>query len=372
MAPGTQNAGVAARIDRLLQRALAAPRSLSSEDLAWALTLDDEIAWQRIDAAADALKERFCGRRVALRGLVECSNVCSKNCRYCGIRGGNAKIRRYRLTADEIVACCRQAADWGYGSVALQAGEIESEENTRFYEDILMRLADSGLGVTLSLGEQTDAVYRRWREAGAARYLLRIESSNPSLYGALHPATHSWTRRVDCLRTLRRLNYQTGTGVMIALPGQTAEDLARDIIFFGDIGADMIGMGPYLPHPDAVLPGKVMLPPFRTALRMVALTRLYLHDVNIAATTALQAMASDGRERAIRCGANVIMPNLTPLRFREGYQLYAGKPGTDENAEDARRALERSLAAIGETIAYGEQGNSPHWTARQTASVSSD
>lgn len=354
----------ASRLDDFLARALAAPRNLSADDLSWALTLDDAAAWARIDAAADAVKARCCGHRVALRGLVECSNVCAKNCRYCGIRGGNTHVARYRMSDEEIIACCRQAADLGYGSVALQAGEIESEANTAFYEKILTAIADLGLGVTLSLGEQAEAVYRRWRTAGAARYLLRIETANPELYAALHPADHSWTRRVDCLRVLRRLDYQTGTGVMIALPGQTAADLARDIVFYGEIDVDMIGMGPYLPHPDSPLPGSAALPPFETALRMVALTRLYLHDVNIAATTALQAMAPDGREQAIRRGANVIMPNLTPQKYRQGYRLYDGKPEEDENSHQSRLALERRLAVIGEALAFGEQGNSPHWSVR--------
>lgn len=330
------------------------------------LRCEDEGAWAAIRAAAYAVKVRHCGKVVSLRALVECSNVCAKDCRYCGIRKSNARVPRYRLTEDEIVACARDAAAWGAGSLALQAGEVESDANTAFYERVLERIRPLGLGVTLSLGEQADETYRRWRVAGATRYLLRIETSNRRLYRRLHPAGHSWTRRAECLAALRRLDYQVGTGVMIGLPGQTEDDLARDIVFFGETDADMIGMGPYLTHPETPLAAEDADPvrAYRLGLRMIALTRLYLHDVNVAATTALQALAGDGREQGILHGANVIMPNVTPLRFREGYRLYDGKPSHDENGAESRARLESSLAAIGESVNYGAFGDSPHYAKR--------
>ena len=326
----------------------------------------DEGAWAAIRSAAYAVKVRHCGKLVSLRALVECSDICAKDCLYCGIRKSNSSVPRYRLTEDEIVACAREASSWGAGSLALQAGEIESEANTAFYERVLERIRPLGLGVTLSLGEQADETYRRWREAGAVRYLLRIETSNRQLYGRLHPADHSWTRRAACLAVLRRLDYQVGTGVMIGLPGQTEDDLARDIVFFGETDADMIGMGPYLPHPETPLAAASADPHrgYRLGLRMIALARLYLHDVNIAATTALQALAPDGREQGVLHGANVIMPNLTPLRCRAGYRLYDGKPDQDENGAAARARLQSSLAAIGERVNVGAQGNSPHYLRR--------
>ena len=270
--------------------------------------------------AAYRVKTRTVGRRVALRGLVELGNVCTKDCYYCGIRRGNAKVERYRLGVEEVVRMARWAWEKGYGSAVLQGGEIESEENTERVERILRGIREwggDGFGVTLSLGEQEEEVYRRWREAGAHRYLLRIETSNPALYETLHPAGHDWGRRVECLRVLRRLGYQTGTGVMWGLPGQSPADLAGDIEFYREMDIDMIGMGPWIPHPGTPLgEGREVTPEWaagqvRLGLRMIAATRLQLHDVNIAATTAMQALDPRGREKALLAGANVVMPNVT-------------------------------------------------------------
>ena len=186
-----------------------------------------------------------------------------------------------------------------------------------------------GLEVTLSLGEQTEEVYRRWKDAGAMRYLIRIETSNRELYAKIHPAECSFERRVECIRTLKRLGYVTGSGVMIGLPGQTIDDLAHDIVFYGDENLDMVGMGPYVAHPDSLMPdSRCQLPTtnYQLSLRMIALTRLYLWNVNIVAATALEALdPENGRRRGIDAGANVIMTNLTPEKFRVGYDLYPGK-----------------------------------------------
>jgi len=237
-------------INEILEKAAAAPRSLTREERAELLGLEDPSDIDRLFKAAYALKVKYCGKTVAMRGIVEAGNICAKDCLYCGIRKSNANVERYSLDADEIVRLAKFDADRGYASLVIQSGEIEGEAHTRFIEDVLRRIAPFNLGVTLSLGEQTEEVYRRWREAGAARYLLRIETTNRELYSRLHPASHSFDRRVECLRALRRCGYQVGTGVMSALPGQTALDLADDIGFFADIDADMIGMGPFIPHPD--------------------------------------------------------------------------------------------------------------------------
>ncbi len=352
-------------ISGILARAAKSPHALSRSELATLLAVDDEARLGELFDAAYALKVKYCGRRVAMRGLVEAGNVCAKDCLYCGIRKSNGKVERYQLDADEIVRLAELDARQGYASLVIQSGEMESEAHTRFIEDVLRRIAPLDLGVTLSLGEQAEDVYRRWKDAGAARYLLRIETSNPELYARLHPAAHSWERRVECLRALRRCGYQVGTGVMCGLPGQTLDDLARDIEFFAEMDVDMIGMGPYIPHPDTPLgadrhgAGDLLL-----GLKMIAVTRLHLHDVNIAAATALQALAPDGRERGIRAGANVIMPNITDTRYRRRYQLYAGKPCLDENAGLCKGCLERRLASIGETVDYGRRGDSLHFRKR--------
>lgn len=244
---------------------------------------------------------------------------------------GQRKVRRYRLAEDEAVRCVEEVRRRGYPAVAFQAGEIESEENTRYYERLLDHC--HGLEVTLSLGEQEDAVYRRWKDAGALRYLLRIETSNRELYAKLHPAECSFDRRLACLKALKRLGYVTGTGVMIGLPGQTLADLANDILFFRDIQVDMVGMGPYIPHADTPL-GATAAPLnserrawlMALSLRMIALARIVLQDVNIVAATALEVLdPQNGRARGIAAGANVIMPNVSPCEHRRDYGLYPGK-----------------------------------------------
>lgn len=343
---------------------------LDTDEIARLLALDDPDELADLHRRAYEVKLARCGKGVAVRGLVEVGNVCAKDCLYCGIRRSNRAVARYRLSVDEIVACAEASREMGYASLVIQSGEIESEENTRFIEEVLTRIAYLKMGVTLSLGEQREEVYARWRAAGARRYLLRIETSNPSLYAKLHPATCSWERRCECLRALRRCGYQVGTGVMCALPGQTVRDLAEDIRFFGEMDVDMIGMGPYIPHPDtplaAIAPAYSPAERLELGLKMIAVTRLHLEDVNIAASTALQALDPEGRTRGILAGANVLMPNVTDTRYRRGYQLYAGKPGLDENADGARADLDRSLAAIGEHLLYGEYGDSRRWVSRQS------
>ena len=311
-----------------LERALVAPKNLTFDELAQMLASADEGLWREIFAAAREVKAK-CGKTEVLpRGLIETSNICAKDCLYCGIRKGNAKVPRYLMPEEEVGACVDEARRRGYPAVAFQAGEIESEANIAYYERILAKCR--GLEVTLSLGEQTEEVYRRWKEAGAMRYLIRIETSNRELYAKIHPAECSFERRLGCIRTLKRLGYVTGSGVMIGLPGQTIEDLARDVVFYGDEELDMVGMGPFIPTPGTPLAsaGPRGRGPYGVELtcRMIALTRIYLHGVNIVAATALEALDPEGgRNRGIEAGANVVMPVLTPEKYRKGYDLYLGK-----------------------------------------------
>jgi biotin synthase len=226
--------------------------------------------------------------------------------------------------------------------------------------------------VTLSLGEQTRETYRRWRRAGAHRYLLRMETTNRELYARLHPdypSAEDWEARRRCLDHLREAGYHVGTGVMIGLPGQTVADLARDLQFFVEQDVDMIGMGPFIPHDDTPLGSDLQAfdPEYcfdaeeqvRLGLNMIACARLLLPDANIASTTALQALSPTGREQGLLAGANVIMPNVTDTEYRADYQLYNGKPGLSENAPETRRTLEESIASIGETIGNGRRGDAP-------------
>ena len=359
----------------ILDRAKSKRQSLTRDELADLISLTDPADLRALHAAAYEVKLRHVGKVVSMRGIIEMGNLCAKDCFYCGIRKGNAKVERFQLDEDAVLRGVMRNLDMEYGSLVLQSGEIESEAHTAFIEKLLRRITElSGgrLGITLSLGEQSGDTYARWRAAGAHRYLLRIETSNPKLYAKLHPADHSFERRVDCLRLLRQCGYQVGSGVMSGLPGQTSEDLADDILFFRDMDLDMIGMGPYIPHHDTPLGMDIALTPayaadhLRLGLNMIAATRLFLHDVNIASTTALQALADDGREQGILAGANIVMPNITDTEYRRNYQLYENKPCLDENSEQCRYCLARRLEKIGETVNWNERGDSPHYAARQS------
>lgn len=356
------------QLQKILEKAVARPLALDESEREKLLALTAPEERERLYAAARAVKERECGKGVALRALIECGNRCSKDCLYCGIRSSNCKVARYSQSVDEVVAEIEYAAECGFGSIVLQAGELESEKNTVFYETVLERVRRLDLGVTLSLGEQTEEVYRRWKEAGASRYLLRIESSDRKFYASLHPASHSWHRRKECLGILRKLGYQVGTGIMCGLPGQTIGSIARDIGFFAEVDADMIGSGPYLPDPDTPLSSAPLQfddsERFVLGLNLIATTRLYLHDVNIASATALQVLDEAGREAGVAAGANVIMPNFTESASRSKYTLYPGKTALDNGAAVALETLRRRLADMGESIIESSRGDSKHFARR--------
>lgn len=316
-------------------------------------------------AQAYTVKKQHIGTTVYFRGIIEFSNICTKDCFYCGIRRSNHQLTRYLMNTQEILTAAEWAHQKKYGSIVLQSGERQDAEYTALIEELLYeikRRTNNELGITLSLGEQSLETYERWYKAGAHRYLLRIETSNKQLYRQLHPADHVFEERLDCLRFLKDIGYQTGTGVMIGLPGQTLEDLANDILFFKTMDIDMIGMGPWIPHEDSPLTTEHYSreTQLELGLKMIAATRLALPDINIASTTALQALSSTGRELGLQAGANIIMPNITPTKYRGNYQLYNGKPCLDDEAEHCQSCLEKRVRSIGETIGYGQWGDSPH------------
>jgi len=323
------------------------------------------------------VKEHYIGKRVWFRGLIEFSNICSKNCLYCGIRKGNKNLERYNLSDEEILAAARFAWENRYGSIALQSGELESPLVTNRIENLLHRIKElSGgeLGITLSVGEQEPEIYKRWFDAGAHRYLLRIETTSRELYGKIHPndRKHDFDRRMACLKSLQDIGYQTGTGVMIGLPFQTTEDLAGDLIFMREFDIDMCGMGPYIEHADTPLitHSENLLPlkeRFDLSLKMIAILRIIMKDINIVAATALQAIDPIGREKAVRIGANILMPNITPGKYRDSYKLYANKPCTDDSAEDCRNCLEARVSLADNEVIYGEWGDSGHYEKRRKA-----
>ncbi len=314
------------------------------------------------------IKQANVGNTVYLRGLIELSNICEKDCYYCGIRKSNSAVHRYVISEEEVLEAVRFAYENGYGSVAIQSGEIQSPAFTEKINRILlktMEMTNGEIGITLSCGEQSEKTYRKWFESGAKRYLLRVETSNPELYRKLHPNDdiHRFELRLEALEMLKKTGYQTGTGVMIGLPFQTFENLADDLLFMKQFDIDMCGMGPYIEHhetplfayKDSLMPLKER---FNLSLKMNAILRILMPDINIAATTALQTIEKNGREQAIQIGANVLMPNITPRKYRDDYYLYENKPVSNQTNEDDLKVLEKSLAEIGCRIGYGEQGNS--------------
>lgn len=332
----------------------------------------------RLFADAAGLRNSRIGNAVHLRGLIEISNICRKDCLYCGIRKSNLRVHRYTLTEDEILNAALFADEHRYGSIVLQGGERTDPVFIRQIGKLLTEIkkrSQNRLGITLSLGEQNEDTYRYWFECGAHRYLLRIETSDPAFYKKIHPrdGLHSFSTRRTCIEALKRCGYQTGSGVMIGLPFQTTEMLARDLLFLKSLDIDMVGMGPYLEHPDTPLYAErtqlLPLPErFRLGLHMVACLRLLMPDINIAATTALQAIDPLGREKALSAGANVIMPNITPAIQRKNYTLYQGKPFSEEGATEVMQKLTESISRYGFHVAFQEWGDSKHWQDKQPSS----
>jgi biotin synthase len=347
--------------------------SFSKEDLITLLSCegDDKILLYKKSAET---KEKHVGNKLWFRGLIEFSNVCGKDCLYCGIRKGNKNLKRYNLSDEEILEAARFAYENRYGSIALQSGELESSSVTSRIGNLLHKikeLSDGELGITLSVGEQKHEVYKKWFDAGAHRYLLRVEATNRELYRKIHPDNkkHDFQRRLDCLKSLQDIGYQTGTGVMIGLPFQTPEDLAGDLLYMRDFDIDMCGMGPYIEHADTPLINyaDTLLPintRFDLTLKMIAILRIMMKDINIVAATALQAIDPVGREKAVKAGANIIMPNITPGRYRDSYRLYDNKPCTDDSAEDCQSCLEARVSLTDSEVIYGEWGDPIHYEKR--------
>jgi biotin synthase len=351
---------------------LLSEKPVEKNELISLLNISDKDEMQELFKAAYKVKLNTVGPVAYFRGIIEMSNQCIKDCFYCGIRRSNTEVERYLMNENEVVKTAMWAHEQRYGSMVLQTGERQDDKFTEMIERILLRIkeeSDGELGVTLSLGEQSEEVYQTWFNAGAHRYLLRIETTNKNLYSQLHPPDHSFDERLNCLKKLRNVGYQVGTGVMQGLPGQTTADLVDDIIFFKDMDIDMIGMGPYIVHDQTPLANQVENynpdTQFDLGLKMIAVSRLFLRDVNIAATTALQALNPTGRELGLQAGANIIMPNITDTKYRKAYQLYEGKPCLEDSSGMCKGCLSKRIDSIGETIGLGKWGDSPHFEKRK-------
>jgi biotin synthase len=316
--------------------------------------------------AADGCRREHVGDDVHLRGLIEVSNHCARLCGYCGIRAANTNLERYRLTRDEIMASVKLAVNLGYGTVVLQAGEDDGITQEWMAEIVRSIKGETPLAVTLSLGERTRDELEAWRNAGADRYLLRIETSNSALFARIHPPrTGSGvgaTSRTDLLRQLREMGYEIGSGSLIGIPGQSYDDLARDLELFASLDLDMIGVGPFIPHPQTPLgslPGQLtpdeQVP--NTELmtyKTVALARLLCPNTNIPSTTALATLnLTAGRELGLQRGGNVIMPNLTPEKYRPLYEIYPAKACLRETPEQCHECVRKRIEAIGRRIGSG-------------------
>jgi iron-only hydrogenase maturation rSAM protein HydE len=284
--------------------------------------LKDSSIDNELFQAADRVRKKYVGEEVHLRGIIEFSNVCKRDCLYCGLRASNKNIKRYRLMPDEIIDLANKAVEYGYKSIVLQSGEDEYY-TVQMLRHIISNIKRLGVAVTLSLGEKTFKEYKAYREAGADRYLMRIETTNKKLYETLDPGM-SYENRKRCLRNLKLLGYEVGTGNLVGLPNQTIESLAEDILFFKDIDPDMIGLGPFIPNEDTPLKD-FKANNFIMSIKLMALVRLLLPDTNIPATTAMESLNRNGRIIALKSGANVVMPNITEGEYRKLYALYPGK-----------------------------------------------
>ena len=338
--------------------AAARGRVLPAEELAQLLGSFTDEDLEYASMLARTVAQRVFGKTVYLRGIVEFTNYCKNNCLYCGIRRDNKNACRYRLSREEILTCCRDGYAGGFRTFVLQGGEdpyFNDERMCGIVSDI--RAAFPDCAITLSLGERSCESYRLLRQAGADRYLLRHETADAAHYALLHPAEQTFQNRMDCLQMLRELGFQVGCGCMVGSPYQTPLHLAKDLIFMAQFRPQMIGLGPFIPHHDTPFRDEAA-GTVRQSLMMLALCRLMLPEVLLPATTALGTLDPIGRERGILAGANVIMPNLSPVSVREKYLLYDNKLFSGDDPETSRRSIEQRVASIGYRVVLG-RGDHP-------------
>ncbi|MHB1394437.1 MAG: [FeFe] hydrogenase H-cluster radical SAM maturase HydE [Clostridia bacterium] len=325
----------------------------NTDDLVELIDTDEEQA-KIIFEEADVVRELFMGSQVHLRGLIEFSNYCSRECLYCGLRGDINSLVRYRMSIDEIVASAVKAETLGYRSVVLQSGEDPFYTAAKLAELVYRIKTSTDLALTLSCGEYSYEDYKHIKAAGADRYLLRFETSDEDLYSFLHPDS-ILDKRLECLQFLKDLAYQIGTGFMVGLPGETSEIMAKNLILLKAFDVDMVGIGPFIPNPETPLrdeKGGTLL----MSLKAVALARLILRNAHIPATTAMGSLDPQGRQKALKAGANVVMPNVTPMQYREMYQLYPNKICLTDDPGHCRNCITGIIHSLGRSVAT-DQGH---------------
>lgn len=317
------------------------------------------------------IKNDILGNKIYIRGLIEFSNICQKNCLYCGIRNGNDKVKRYRLTIDEIMECVDFTVNNKIQSIVLQSGELESEGFKDYLREIIRTIKSKYdfLNITLSSGEFDYNFYKELRDLGVNRYLLRIETSNEELYKKIHPTDHSHRNRIKCLQYLDKADYQVGTGCMIGIPYQTDEDIVNDLRFFVKNNFDMFGLGPYIIHTDTPLATEENIENWNKnkenilnkTLNFLCMLRIAIPTANIAAATALDVLSPDGRMIALQIASNVAMPAITPQKSRHNYQLYQNKPNIDNDGDETIKLFNENMNKHGLEVVYSNKDSSLHY-----------
>jgi biotin synthase len=348
---------------KALVEKLERERVLSREEFVQLLDGADEAATILLREKATACRQTVYGQAVYLRGLIEFTNYCKNDCYYCGIRRSNRCASRYRLTPEEILECCRQGYELGYRTFVLQGGEdpyYTPEKIEALIRSIKARYPNCAL--TLSVGERSREVYQQWFEAGADRYLLRHETADPEHYALLHPGELSLENRIRCLWDLKQIGYQVGCGFMVGSPGQTSVQLAEDLLLIARLQPHMVGIGPFIPQKDTPF-GSAPAGTLERTLYLLSIIRLMLPQVLLPATTALGTIHPQGRELGLLAGANVCMPNLSPVSVREKYALYDNKICTGEEAAECVQCLHRRIESVGLQVA---PGRGDHFNCRST------
>ncbi len=343
------------KFQAVLEKA-ASERQLSKEEIAVLLNAKPGEQQQQLFALADKVREHYHGNAVHLRGIIEFSNYCRNDCHYCGLRRSNKNIARYRMTVSQVVSAAAHAISLGFNTIVLQSGEDPQYDVDTLCTMVSEIKSIKNVAITLSIGERTEGEYQRLYDAGADRFLLKHETADRELFARLRPGT-DFERRLQCLNRLREIGYQVGSGNMVGLPGQSVETLAEDILLLKELDVEMAGIGPFIPHEQTPLAnypaGDLML-----TLKTLAVTRLLLPFAHLPATTAAGTLHPEGRKMALSCGANVIMPNVTPLEYRQLYQIYPNKQGLTDTPEQSLRRIVQLINEAGRTVAVG-RGDSP-------------
>ena len=334
-------------IDSILEKAYQS-HNLNEKEILYLLKTKDG---KKLFDVANKTREKYVGDEVHLRALIEFSNYCKQNCLYCGLRRDNSKVKRYRIDSQDIVELAKKARSYGYKTIVLQSGE-DCYYTVEKMARIISQIKDLDIALTLSIGEKTFEEYKAYRDAGADRYLLRIETTDENLYIKLNPGM-SLKNRMQCLENIKNLGYEVGSGIIAGLPGQTLESIAKDIIYLKSIPVDMAGIGPFIYHPDTPIEN-IEDNFFNLSLKIIAVLRLTMPDINIPATTAMETSNPNGRLIALQSGANVVMPNATETTYRRHYEIYPGKICLGDSPAHCRGCIENKIKSINRYVSNGK------------------